>query len=87
MERTLLDPGQARHRRLRAVAGRRGHDGDRKSGRRAKHEVDVLALPSGERPQSPRATIALIGEAKATVQPRGPKDLGGYWRTFLPLVF
>ncbi|MFD5317093.1 ATP-binding protein [Streptomyces sp. NPDC127098] len=42
---------------------------------RTKHEVDLLALAPGERPQSPRTTIALIGEAKATVQPRGLKDL------------
>ncbi|MBV9022916.1 MAG: ATP-binding protein [Streptomycetaceae bacterium] len=42
---------------------------------RTKHEVDVLALAPGERPHSPRAAIALIGEAKATVQPRGLKDL------------
>jgi hypothetical protein len=42
---------------------------------RTKHEVDLLALAPGERPQSPRASIILIGEAKATVQPRGLKDL------------
>jgi hypothetical protein len=42
---------------------------------RTKHEVDVLALVPGERPQNPRSAIALIGEAKATVQPRGIKDL------------
>jgi uncharacterized protein len=42
---------------------------------RTRHEVDVLAVAPGERPQSPRAAIALIGEAKATVQPRGLKDL------------
>jgi hypothetical protein len=42
---------------------------------RTRHEVDVLALAPGERPQSPRAGIALIGEAKATVQPRGLKDI------------
>jgi hypothetical protein len=39
------------------------------------HEVDVLALAPGERPQSPRARIALLGEAKATLSPRGPADL------------
>ncbi|TLQ43730.1 AAA family ATPase [Streptomyces marianii] len=42
---------------------------------RTKHEVDLLAMAPGERPQNPRAAIALIGEAKATVQPRGLKDL------------
>ncbi|ASQ93408.1 ATP-binding protein [Streptomyces sp. 11-1-2] len=42
---------------------------------RTKHEIDVLAMVPGERPQSPRAVIALIGEAKATIQPRGLKDL------------
>jgi hypothetical protein len=42
---------------------------------RSKHEVDVLALAPGERPHNPRSTIALIGEAKATIQPRGMKDL------------
>lgn len=42
---------------------------------RTKHEVDLLAMAPGERPHSPRAAIALIGEAKATVQPRGLKDL------------
>ncbi len=42
---------------------------------RSKHEVDVLALAPGERPRSPRSTIALIGEAKATIQPRGVKEL------------
>jgi hypothetical protein len=42
---------------------------------RSKHEVDVIALAGGERPQNPRSTIAFIGEAKATVQPRAPKDL------------
>ncbi|MGO4422473.1 ATP-binding protein, partial [Streptomyces sp. MCAF7] len=42
---------------------------------RTKHEIDVLALSLGERPQSPRTAIALIGEAKATIQPRGLKDL------------
>jgi uncharacterized protein len=42
---------------------------------RTKHEVDVLALAPGERPQSPRARIALLGEAEATITPRGPADL------------
>jgi DNA-binding transcriptional ArsR family regulator len=40
-----------------------------------KHEVDILALRPGERPHSPRASIALLGEAKATVSRRGVKDL------------
>lgn len=42
---------------------------------RTKHEVDVLALVPGERLQHPKSAIALIGEAKAIVQPRGIKDL------------
>ncbi|WP_250213307.1 AAA family ATPase [Acrocarpospora catenulata] len=42
---------------------------------RTRHEVDVLALTPGQRPQAPRAGIALIGEAKATVRPRGAADL------------
>lgn len=42
---------------------------------RTKHEVDVLALALGERPQAPRARIALIGEAKATAARRGTGDL------------
>ncbi len=42
---------------------------------RRKHEVDVLALAMGERPQSPRSRIALLGEAKATAARRGPADL------------
>jgi hypothetical protein len=42
---------------------------------RTKHEVDVLALASGERPQAPRARIALLGEAKATAARRGTGDL------------
>jgi hypothetical protein len=42
---------------------------------RTKHEVDVLALALGERPQAPRARIALLGEAKATAARRGTTDL------------
>jgi AAA+ ATPase superfamily predicted ATPase len=42
---------------------------------RTKHEVDVLALAPGERPQSSHAAIALVGEAKTTVQPRGMRDV------------
>ncbi|MFD4144389.1 ATP-binding protein [Streptomyces sp. NPDC058572] len=42
---------------------------------RTKHEVDVIALAAGQRPQSPRAKIALIGEAKATAARRGTGDL------------
>jgi AAA+ ATPase superfamily predicted ATPase len=42
---------------------------------RTKHEVDVLALAPGERPQSSHSRIALIGEAKATIQPRGLQDV------------
>jgi AAA+ ATPase superfamily predicted ATPase len=44
-------------------------------GARTKHEVDVLALALGERPQSPRARVALLGEAKATAARRGTGDL------------
>lgn len=42
---------------------------------RTKHEVDVLALAPGERPRSPHSRIALLGEAKATLTPRGTGDL------------
>lgn len=42
---------------------------------RTKHEVDVLALALGERPQSPRSRIAVLGEAKATAARRGMADL------------
>lgn len=42
---------------------------------RTKHEVDVIALAAGERPQAPRARIALLGEAKTTAARRGPGDL------------
>ncbi len=37
-----------------------------------KHEVDVIALAPGERPQAPRARIALIDEVKATPCRRPP---------------
>ncbi|GIH78497.1 ATPase AAA [Planobispora longispora] len=40
-------------------------------GGRAKHEIDVIALTPG----SDRATVGLIGEAKATLVRRGPADL------------
>jgi hypothetical protein len=42
---------------------------------RTKHEVDVIALAAGERPQAPRARIALLGGAKATAARRGTGDL------------
>jgi uncharacterized protein len=42
---------------------------------RTKHQVDVMALAPGERPRTAHAKIALIGEAKATIQPRGLSDL------------
>jgi uncharacterized protein len=42
---------------------------------RAKHEIDVIALGRGQRPQSPRSEIVLIGEAKATLDRRGTADL------------
>lgn len=44
-------------------------------GARTKHEVDVIALAFGERPQSPRTRIALLGEAEATASRRGMGDL------------
>jgi hypothetical protein len=37
--------------------------------------VDVIALALGERPQPPRARIAVLGEAKATAARRGTGDL------------
>jgi hypothetical protein len=40
-------------------------------GRRAKHEIDVIALDK----TAGRARIGLVGEAKATLMPRGPADL------------
>ncbi|MGS2645347.1 ATP-binding protein [Streptosporangium sp. G12] len=40
-------------------------------GGRAKHEIDVIALDR----RSGRATVGLIGEAKATLVRRGPADL------------
>ncbi|WP_420162150.1 AAA family ATPase [Nocardiopsis sp. CNT-189] len=42
---------------------------------RTRHEVDVIALAAGQRPQSPRARIAFLGEAKATAARRGTGDL------------
>ncbi|MFC8943281.1 ATP-binding protein, partial [Streptomyces griseoincarnatus] len=42
---------------------------------RTRHEVDVVALAPGERPQSAGSRIALLGEAKATVMPRGMHDV------------
>lgn len=42
---------------------------------RTTHEVDVIALELGQRPQAPRARIALLGEAKATAARRGTGDL------------
>lgn len=42
---------------------------------RTKHEVDVLGLAPGQRPQSAHAQITLLGEAKATQQPRGLRDV------------
>lgn len=42
---------------------------------RTKHELDVIALAPGERPQRSGTRIALIGEAKATVMPRGMHDV------------
>ncbi|WP_125773508.1 ATP-binding protein [Antribacter gilvus] len=40
-----------------------------------KHEVDVLALAPGSRPRTAHSEIALIGEAKATIAPRGLRDV------------
>jgi uncharacterized protein len=45
------------------------------AGARTRHEVDVLALEPGGRPQTAHCGIALIGEAKATVAARGLADL------------
>lgn len=42
---------------------------------RTRHEIDVLALAPGVRPNSSNAAITLIGEAKATVAQREPRDL------------
>jgi AAA+ ATPase superfamily predicted ATPase len=42
---------------------------------RTSHEVDVVSLAPGERPQSSGSSIALLGEAKATVMPRGMRDV------------
>jgi len=42
---------------------------------RTKHEIDILALAPAQRPQSSHAKIALVGEAKATQQPRGIRDV------------
>jgi len=42
---------------------------------RTKHEVDVLALHLGSRPQTAHADISVIGEAKATIAPRSAGDL------------
>ncbi|MGY0063636.1 hypothetical protein ACWY4P_45240 [Streptomyces sp. LZ34] len=42
---------------------------------RAKHELDVVALTPGDKPRTPKARIALLGEAKATARRRGVEDL------------
>lgn len=42
---------------------------------RTKHEVDVVLLGPGESPRQAHRTVRLLGEAKATVAPRGLKDL------------
>ncbi|MFJ2648884.1 ATP-binding protein [Streptomyces sp. NPDC087420] len=42
---------------------------------RTSHEVDVLALDLDSRPRQPGARIRLLGEAKATIERRGPHDL------------
>lgn len=42
---------------------------------RTKHEVDIVALAPGERPRSSGSRIALLGEAKATITPRGMRDI------------
>jgi AAA+ ATPase superfamily predicted ATPase len=42
---------------------------------RARHEIDVVALPQGETLHRPGAQIQAIGEAKSTNRPRGPGDL------------
>lgn len=40
-----------------------------------RHEIDVLALAAGEPPRSFPARILVIGEAKASISPRGTQDL------------
>lgn len=42
---------------------------------RAVYEVDVAALPEGERRHGHGATVVLLGEAKSASTPRGPNDL------------
>lgn len=42
---------------------------------RARHEVDVVGLASGETPQRRAVRIQVLGEAKATNRPRGTADL------------
>ncbi|MFJ8000915.1 ATP-binding protein [Streptomyces sp. NPDC096310] len=42
---------------------------------RTAHEIDVIALDLDSRRQQPGARIRLLGEAKATVERRGPHDL------------
>lgn len=42
---------------------------------RTKHEVDVIALEPGARPQTAGSKVALIGEAKATIARRGMSDV------------
>lgn len=44
-------------------------------GGRARHEIDVVALAAGQRPQRRDATILALGEAKASAAPRGVGDL------------
>jgi AAA+ ATPase superfamily predicted ATPase len=44
-------------------------------GGRAQHEIDVIALAGGARRRDVRAPIAILGEAKATNQPRTTGDL------------
>jgi uncharacterized protein len=42
---------------------------------RARHEIDVVALPRGETLHRPGARIQALGEAKSTNRPRGSADL------------
>jgi hypothetical protein len=42
---------------------------------RARHEVDVMALASGQRRQSSNPTVRVLGEAKSSSSPRGKGDL------------
>lgn len=42
---------------------------------RTKHEIDVIALEPGGRPQTAGTRVSLVGEAKATIARRGMSDV------------